>query len=89
MGENVPTILVVTCFPAVSETANEFVESPLLGVASSGTESEIVEISPGENVGAEPTGVVIESHSDELPKALKRGLLSALADTRKLLQKGG
>ena len=87
VSDNVQMVPVVTGLSAISEAANESVESPLSGVASKGTESEIVEIFSWGNVEAEQTGVITEDHSDDLPEALKRGFLSALTSTRKPLKK--
>jgi hypothetical protein len=88
VSDNVQTIPAITGLSAVSEAANEFVESPLSSVASMGTESKMVEIFPGENVEAEPTGVITEDRFGDLPEALKRDFLSALTSTRKLLKNG-
>ena len=73
MGDKVQMVPAITGLSIVSEVANESVESPLSGVASMGTESEMVETFPGGNVEAEPTGVITEDCSNDLPEALKRG----------------
>ena len=42
---------------------------------------------PRERVEAEPTEVTTKSHFDDISEALKRGFLSSLISTKKLLQK--
>jgi hypothetical protein len=78
---------VITSLLAVLEVVNEFVESPLSDIAARRTEPKVLEISSGGNVEAEQTGVVTEDHTNDLPKALKRGILNALTSTRKILKK--
>jgi hypothetical protein len=87
VGDSLQTTLVVTSLPTVPEAANESIESPLSGIASRGTEPEVVESSLRENVEVERTGEVTGDHSDDLPEALKRGFLSALTSIIKLLKK--
>jgi hypothetical protein len=87
VGDNLQMVPVITSLLAVLEVVNEFVESPLSDVAARRTEPKVLEISLGGNVEAEQTGVVTEDHTNDLPKALKRGILSALTSTRKLLKK--
>jgi hypothetical protein len=88
VGDSLQMALVVTSLSVVSEVANESIESPLSGIVSRGTELEVVEASLRENVEVEHTGEVPGDHFDDLPEALKRGFLSALTSTRKLLKKG-
>jgi hypothetical protein len=83
----VPPILIVAGLFAISEATEESVESPLSGVVASGTESEMMGTSLGEGTEAEPIGVTTESHSYDMPEALKVDFLSSLIKMKKLIQK--
>jgi hypothetical protein len=87
VSNSLQTVPVIANLSAVPEAANESIESPLLGVVSKRTESEVVMVFLGENVEAEQTREIIEDRTDDLPEALKRGILSSLNNTRKLLRK--
>ena len=87
MRDEVPPILVTTGLSAISEVTEESVDSLLSGVAASRTEFEIAKICLEEGIEAGLTGVTIESHSYEMPEALKINFLNSLIKTKKHVQK--
>ena len=82
-----PTVPVATKLPVVLEMMDETAENPSLEVATVRVELEVVTISPRENIEVEQVGVATEDPTDDLPAALKKGILNALISTRKLLKK--
>jgi hypothetical protein len=87
VGDDVQTIPAVAGLPAISKAVKESIKSPLSGVVASITEFEMMGTLPRERIEAEPTRATTESHSNDMPEALRVGFLSSLFSTNKLLQK--